>query len=263
MKIGLYGDSFTESHRPAQHFAWFNQLATMLGGVVYNFDREESGVSYGMGASSTYWSYKNFLRRHEQHDLNIFIASDPMKFPEPLPIHGPNRRPKPISGMASLEWYEQDPDVTPEGQEMLHHVKSWTLISHEPFMVLAQELMLQDMERRSKSRLLILPADLTYGCAFTPERQHTSFMKFAMWDIVRVMMRSLNTAENDCGVLGMMRTLPTASEERQDMIAAHMTEECNTWFANSLYNYIMNGRPVVLPEHIPHRFHYNKYLHRN
>ena len=254
MKIGLYGDSFTEAHRPAQHFAWYNQLATMLGGVVYNFDKEESGISYGMGASSTYWSYKNFLRRHEQHDLNIFIASDPMKFPEPLPIHGPDRRPKPISGMASLEWYEHDPDVTPEGQEMLHHVKSWTLISHEPFMVLAQELMLQDMERRSKGRLLILPASMTFGPAFTPERWQRSGVKFAMWDVVRVMMTSLG--------LGAFPPLPIACEERPDMIAAHMTEEANTWVANSLYNYIMFGTPATLPEHIPHRFHYTKYLNR-
>lgn len=261
MKIGLYGDSFTESHRPAQHFAWYNQLATMLGGVVYNFDKEESGVSYGMGASSTYWSYKNFLRRHEQHDLNIFIASDPLKFPEPLPIHGPDRRPKPISGMASLEWYEQDPDVTPEGQEMLHHVKSWTLISHEPFMVLAQELMLQDMERRSKSRLLILPSSMTYGAAFTPERWERSGVKFAMWDVVRVMMKTLGSA-NDCGVNGILPALPTAQEERHDMIAAHMSEEANTWVANSLYNYIVHGTSVSLPEDIPHRFHYSKYLNR-
>ena len=261
MKIGLYGDSFTEAHRPAQHFAWYNQLATMLGGVVYNFDKEESGISYGMGASSTYWSYKNFLRRHEQHDLNIFIASDPMKFPEPLPIHGPNRRPKPISGMASLEWYEQDPDVTPEGQEMLHHVKSWTLISHEPFMMLAQELMLQDMERRSKGRLLILPASMTFGPAFTPERWEQTDLKFAMWDVVRVMMGSISSL-NDCGVQGKFPALPTASEERPDMIAAHMTEEANTWVANSLYNYILYRIPTALPEHIPHRFHYTKYLNR-
>ncbi len=47
MKIGLYGDSFTESHIPAQHFAWYNLLAKKLNGVIYNFDEQQEQLSYG------------------------------------------------------------------------------------------------------------------------------------------------------------------------------------------------------------------------
>lgn len=271
MKIGLYGDSFTESHHPAQHFAWYNQLATKLGGEVYNFEWNKPGLSYGKGASSTFWSYKNFLKYHEKHDLNIFIASDPLKYPKLLPLFGYDQDQVPISGLNSIEWYENDPRLTDEGQEMLLQVKHWLMISDEEFMSTVQELILQDMERRSKSKLLILASDLQHGPAFTSERKKNTFMPFGMWDIVRVMMRSLGSVSEknhfynmeSGGKFGTIPILPKLEEERPDMIAAHMTEEANTWLANSLYNYIINNQPMELPEHIPHRFHYTKYLNRD
>lgn len=271
MKIGLYGDSFTESHKPAQHFAWFNQLATKLGGEIYNFEYNVSGLSYGRGASSTYWSYKKFLKYHDRHDLNIFIASDPLKYPVLLPIFGPDKDLVPLSGLNSIQWYENDPLLTDEGKEMLMQVKHWMMISNEEFMSTVQELILQDMEQRSKSRLIILAADLQHGPAFTPERKSQSFMKFGMWDVVRVMMRSLHSVSEmnhfydvvPGGQNGTIPILPRIEEERPEMIAAHMTEEANTWFADHLYNYITHNEPMVLPDRIPHRFHYKEYLNRD
>jgi len=250
MKIGLYGDSFTESHRPAEHFAWYNLLAKKLNGVVYNFDLQEKDVSYGKGASSTFWSYKNFLRHHEKHELNIFIASDPMKFPQLVPIFGPDAHAVPISGIRSLEWYKNDPMVTDEGREMLKHLESWSLISDEEFMTTVHELVLQDMERRSKGRLIILPADLTYGSAFTPERLHHSKIKISMWDVAKIAYRTL-------GHPG----LATINQERQHTIAAHLTEEVSEWFADKMYKYIVHGEEITsVPEHLSHRYPLNYYF---
>jgi hypothetical protein len=250
MKIGLYGDSFTESHHQAKPFAWYNLLAKKLGGVIYNFDKHEEGISYGKGASSTFWSYKNFLRHHEKHELNIFIASDPMKFPQLVPIFGPDAGAVPISGMRSLEWYKHDPMVTDEGREMLKHLESWTLISDEEFMTTVHELVLQDMERRSKGRLIILPADLTYGSAFTPDRVQHSGIKIAMWDVARVAYRSL-------GHPG----IASVQQERHHTIAAHLTEEVSEMFADMLYKYIVHGEEIThLPNHLPHRYSLNYYF---
>jgi hypothetical protein len=246
MKIGLFGDSFTTSHRPANHFAWFNLLAKKLGGEVYNHINYTVGEGYGLGASSTYWSYKRFLQYQHLHDLNIFIASSPYKFPKLLDLYGDGSG-KPISGLNSLEWYIHDERVTEEGHILLEQVKNWMLINDEQFMVDMQELMLQHMETITDKPLIMLSTDCN-GDSFNSERKQRLNIDFGMWDVAFLAQKSLGCYGSPCTL-----------NERMDMIAAHMPEETNIVFANLLFNYITQGTKIELPEHISHSHPYTEY----
>jgi len=246
MNIGLYGDSFSTSHQPAKHFAWYNLLAEKLGGKVYNYINHMDGESYGLGASSTYWSYKRFLKYHHLHDINIFIASNPTKYPKLLNLRGDGNL-CPLSGINSLEWYIHDERVTDEGRDTLEKIKSWYLVNDEEFMWDAHELMLQDIERTTQKPLYILSSECG-GISLNEERRKKNNINFGLWDVAFLAQKSL-------GCYGMNCTL----NERQTMIAAHLPEETSVVFADLMYDYIVHGTKIVLPKYISHKHSYTEY----
>lgn len=246
MNIGLFGESFSTSHDPAKHFAWYNLLAKKLGGKVYNHINHLEGYSYGLGASSTYWSYKRFLQYHHLHDMNIFIASNPTKYPKLLNLRGDGHHTA-LSGMNSLEMYLQDETVTDEGRDTLEKIKNWYLVNDEDFMWDVHELMLQDMERVAQKPLFLLSSDCG-GISFNEKRRKTNDIDFGLWDVAFLTQKSL-------GCYGM----PCVHNERRDMIAAHLTEETSVVFADLMYDYIVHGTKVVLPKYISHKHSYTEY----
>lgn len=235
MKIGIYGDSFSTSHVPAEHFAWYNLLAKKLGGTI---------KTYGLGASSTFWSYKNFLTHHNAYDLNIFIASDALKYPKLVDMGGGVL--KPISGINSLEWHTNLPTFDKGAKDRLEQIKSWILVSDEEFMMTAQELILQDIEKKGKT--IILASEL--HTAFVPERIKKSVYDFGLWDVAKLVWNSLDIPYDKKSI-----TL----EEKQDKIAAHLTEEGNNLLADLLYQHITDGIVMTLPNHLPHMHKYDYY----
>ena len=245
MRLGVYGDSFTSSHMESNHFSWFNVLAEMLGGKVYNFERGITDITYGLGATSTFFSYKYFLKNYEKHDLNIFVASDARKYTKLVKLFDEDYF-RPISGLASLEWYINDPKLTDEDKEMLEQIKSWFLVNDEEYMVMTQELILQDIENKGKDNVIILTAALEE--TFIPSRREKSDVTFGLWDFVHVIHNSLDCLSNT-----------KRGEERPDKIAAHMTEEGNRLFANMLYNYITKKEKMILPKFINHEHNYTYY----
>lgn len=245
MKIGVYGDSFTTSHIPARHFAWYNLLAQKLGGRVYNAEDDFYDYSYGLGGSSTFYSYKYFLKYHMQHDLNIFVASDVLKYTKLVDIF--DSGPSAISGLNSLEYYINNPKTLPTSIDLCEKIKSWFLVTDEEFMWTAQELILRDIE--SKGNVIILAADL--NTAFTKDRREKSVVKFGLWDFAHVMYDSLGIHKLKTGI-----TLT----EKEDKIAAHYTEEANHALADILYDHIKNGIRMKLPAAIPHRHDVNYYF---
>ena len=235
MKIAIYGDSFSASHLAAEKFAWYNLLAKKIGGVA---------TSYGLGASSTFWSYKKFLEHHSKYDINIFIASDALKYTKLVDMGGGIM--KPISGMKSLEWHTNLPNFDEQAKDTLEKIKSWFLVSDEEFMVTAQELILQDIERKGKT--IILASEL--HTAFVPERIKKSVSTFGMWDLAKLVWDSLDIPYDKKSI-----TL----QEKEDKIAAHLTEEGNNLLADLLYKNITEGSIMTLPNHIPHMHKYDYY----
>lgn len=65
--IGIYGDSFAQD---ILEQSWTNQLRFMLNCNV---------TSYGFSGTSLIYSYNKFLNNYLNHDLNIFILTDPTR----------------------------------------------------------------------------------------------------------------------------------------------------------------------------------------
>lgn len=247
MKLGVYGDSFTSATMEANHFGWYNILAGMLGGEVYNFERNISQITYGLGAASTFFSYKHFLKNYDKHDLNIFVASDARKYTKLVKLFEEDDK-KPISGMASLEWYLYDPRLTEDGKDTLDKIRSWFFVNDEEFMISAQELILRDIESKGNTIILAAAIDET----FIPERRKKYIANFGLWDFVNRIHDSLDCRDNN-----------KRGDERPDKIAAHMTYEGNYLFASLLYNYITKKEFMVLPNFIKHEHPYTYYYQKN
>ena len=249
MNIGIYGDSFAASpilSAKSHRFAWFNLLAKKLGGKVYNYETEQEGISYGLGASPTFYSYKKFLKFHRKHDLNIFMVSDPLKYSKLIEYKGELR---PISGISTLEYLLQETDNA-STKDLLNDIKTWYMVSDQEFLVIVQELILQDMERRSPN-IILIPVWRDY---FTPERWAKTFIEFAMWDFVGIQSIALGINGKE-----LKPGMAVFNFEKPDTIACHMTEETSEYFSDLLFKYITTGEKVKLPHHIYQSQHWTHY----
>lgn len=72
MKIGIFGDSF------AQSIIWPADVHSRVGKSWSEVLSEKYQVTnFGLGGSSTYYSYNNFVDSHSKFDKVIFISSQP------------------------------------------------------------------------------------------------------------------------------------------------------------------------------------------
>lgn len=247
MTIGIYGDSFAISHLQSRHFAWYNLLAEKLNTIVYNHENNEI-QTYGLGASSTFYAYKKFIKYHHLHEYNIFIASYAQKYPKLVNLTKEEDHLIPISGINSLEWYIDDPNITADGKELLERIKSWFLVNDEEYMITAQELMLQDMERRCGKNVIILCSNVEES--FCQERKEKSCVNFGLWDLANLMYKEIGINHSN-----RVHTL----NEKQDKISCHMTETTNHVLADMIYNHIKTGEKMIMPESIPHNHTWEHY----
>jgi len=87
--IGLYGDSFTDgrcdnitgevrtNNDRSYTYHWSSLLKKELGCDIIN---------YGAGSSSLYYSYKRFVKYHNQHKTNIFLVTAPGRYTKPVKL---------------------------------------------------------------------------------------------------------------------------------------------------------------------------------
>lgn len=247
MTIGIYGDSFTKSHKQSKHFAWYTLLAEKLNTTVYNYETNEEDT-YGLGASSTFYAYKKFIKYHHLHEYNIFVASYAQKYPKLVRLTNEEDNLVPISGINSLEWYLTDPSVTAGGKELLNRIKSWFLVNDEEYMTTAQELMLQDIERKCGKNVIILCSNIEES--FCQERREKSCVNFGLWDLVNLMYTEIGINHNN-----RERT----HNEKQDKISCHLTETTNHVLADMIYNHINTGEKIIMPDTIPHKHTWEYY----
>lgn len=252
LMIGIYGDSFTAPHAQANHFAWFNLLATKLGGMVYNFDTNKSHQSYGSGGAPTFETYKKFKKYFRKHDINIMTVTDSWRFPSGIQLEKFGRKYLGYSNVIEFLENEQQ-NLTSKEIETIEHLKSWYLVNDTEFMELAQELMLREIETLCPN-VLLLPASAS---TFKQERKNKSPFHFDLWGLHTVQCKSLgihNKVSNHTKAL-------LYQEEKHDKIACHLTFETNTVLAELIYDYLDKGKIVELPTTIKHNHDWTHYFH--
>jgi hypothetical protein len=76
IKVGVYGDSYANAEHGHEDFSEMSQYAWF-----YNLGNDYEVTSYGVSGSSNYYSYKEFLKYHDQYDKNVFLISYPSRHP--------------------------------------------------------------------------------------------------------------------------------------------------------------------------------------
>lgn len=248
MRIGVFGDSFAAIPTMKMHInhVWYNILAKKLGGEVYNCELKTSGLGHGLGGSSTYWSYKKFLKYYHEFDYVIFSASDAVRYTKFVDVYQ-NNSPVTLHGLNSIDAYLKDDKISSETKELIKQIRTWYVVNDDEFMYDLQELLLSDIERKTNGKVLIMSA--IREAAFTKQRIESSPIKFGLWDFTKVLHKSTGTT-----------TFPNhANYERHYKIINHMTHEGNKYLADMLYDNIVNGAVLELPTFIKHEYSHEYY----
>lgn len=141
MKFAIYGDSFAESSfhlhpKPElDALAWTTLLAQQLGATSIDY--------HALGGSSLFYSYQKMLESADQYDRVIVTASEPNRYtrelaghrftgPPPVGVHYP--------GVSS---------------STMTHLLGWFGSLDYDFMNTAQELILQDIESRWPTAIIV------------------------------------------------------------------------------------------------------------
>lgn len=245
MKIAVYGDSFTVEFEQTRPWAWFNLLASKMGGQVENDHLLDS--SYGIGGASTFYSYKKFLESHTRYDYVFFVVGDPYRYTKPIQR---NNGLIFISNVPTIDYHINDKSSTQYFKEYLHRIKNWFEVSDHEYQEVTQQLIIQDVKNKMGGRALILPANdksLTED-----QKENLKIGDFTLTDYCRVMWKNLNIPSQKMpGISGC---------ERKDKIACHFTEEASIQLADLLHQHMQNsGTLLNLPEQIAHKETWNYY----
>lgn len=230
MKIAVYGDSFACGHPKTRDFHWYTLLANKLSADV---------ISYGLGATPLYYSFKLFQDNYKNYDLNIICVSHFQRFPYCLKIKGQLEWPNSISSIDNIERRYKN-SLTAEEQEHLKNIRGWYEASDDNFMMDIQEMFLQSMELECKN-IVLLPS-FNYNGSFNKERTQKSNLG------VRGSMIDFSAAQN---AFWEDQNLDDVWQENFLRMACHYTPETNYVVADAVYNYIFNKQEFNAPEIIP------------
>lgn len=248
--IGIFGDSFASTHTESNHFAWYNLLAKKLDGTVYNFEQNQEHVSYGSGASTTFYNYKKFKKYHKRHQLNIMVVTDSWRYPSPLNLSNFSNL---FLGFNNADYYlrKEQSRLTKGDKEILEHLKSWYMINDTDYMETTQEMILQEIETLCPN-VLLLPASPE---TFNDKRKAKSITDFSMWEYHAVQLSELGIKNKLFKSTGSL----IQNEENKENIACHLSLESNEVFAELIFNYLNNKEKIKLPRSIPHKHNWDYY----
>jgi hypothetical protein len=244
MRVGIFGDSFTITGHTFPEQAWFRILADKLGWEIIGPDSVKN-TSYGLGACPTFYSYNLFLENYKKFDYVFFVASDYAKYTQPVVVNGESHY---TGGITNLEYYESLA-ISLTTKQQLAMIKDWYIVSDTNFMVVAQELILKDIEEKMDGKILMLPCTLT---SFVPERFNKLNIasNFSMWEVVLSVLQIYKYPQG-------LDIFSKFNESKY--ITNHLSYEMNLAIANMLYNHIVNGLTIEVPKNIMHNYPLSHY----
>ena len=226
MKIGVFGDSYAIGHKESADFHWYNLLSKKLDAVV---------ETYGMGATSVYYSYKNFIKYHKKYDLNIFLVTHYSRYTKPIFSNW-------YASINSVEDHLKNPNLKKDEKIILEFLKGWFVMSDDNFLKLTQDLLVgKILELRSNT--LIIPCWENEGSLLIERQKELKIDPTGnCWTFNKKALPALNikTFEN--------------LEEKMSKIACHFTPEISEIFADAVYNKIKYDTPIVCPLEIKHDY---------
>lgn len=231
MKLGIFGDSYACGHKQSQHFHWYNLLAEKL---------EYEVQTHGLGATSTFYSYNEFLNYHEKYDHIIFLVTNYGRYTKPFYLESTDGNPEWYSSINRVEHDLERTDITISERQHLEYLKGWFLVSDDDFLQTSQDLIVGNI-LNIRPESLIIPSF------------HKDYSLVAQRRIELEIDESGNcytfqqTATSALGITSNTNLL-----EKHDKIACHFTPEVSLAFTEAVYNKFKYNTPIVCPKQIKH-----------
>lgn len=241
MKIGIYGDSYASSNS-VHAVKWFELLAAKLregqpvkkpwwsffSNTVENKPQEVEIKSYAKAGSSFFYTYKQFLKSHNNQDLNIVLVTGSGRYPHVVKIE--NRE----FVITTEEHVEQivkllNGKISVSDMRKLADVKAWFRASAGDFNITMQELMLTKIEALHDNTIF-------YPC-FSDSFDKERFAKYGLDQQFNVMHTMWH---RQLELLGLPNYGIEAPESEN--MCGHLGPEFNEFFAEMLYKRITTGK---------------------
>jgi len=141
--IGVYGDSFTGGgiDTVAKENHWSSLLQKHFNCELTN---------YGAAGSSIYYSYVKFKKNFHKHDLNIFLITEPSRYPSVVNVSGNELH---FPNLSTLDWFDENDFIQPRKNDLI----GWYLASDPTYLEEMASLMI-DKVSKLDTECLIIPS---------------------------------------------------------------------------------------------------------
>lgn len=191
MKIGIFGDSFSDHDENNDLISW---------PYLLSFDYNVS--NYSKTGTSTYYSYNKFLENYKKFDKIIFVVTQP---------HRIHTKIGPIANAMSVNYYLNQDNLSISERKILKGLKAYlenSILDEEldSQHVLFHNLMIEDI-KRLHNKILFIPAFNNKGTICTGSQ-----------------LTDITFKENDYwGITG------AEWYSKKDLRQCHMSEPNNKW----------------------------------
>lgn len=233
MNIGVYGDSFVEVFTnetiddgivQARNSHWSSLVAKNLNAITENF---------GKSSTSLWYSYQEFLKNYQKHDLILFAVTDigryikkPDWYETPAGANGY------ISSYAQTQHYKRVATHALDHQ-MLTHLEGWFIMSDREYHASMHELMISHMQSLHKNIIF-------YPCfeeSFTDERyaQFCFPKSHCLTQVWKRQLKLMNFSKEK------IQNQDVWYRENLRVISGHLTPEMNEYVAQAVLDRITTG----------------------
>lgn len=227
--IGLFGDSFTGQ---TTTLAYQNHWAVILSSKL-----KCEVINYGIGGSSVYFSYKEFLKHSNKHFLNIFLITEPSRYIKHVEMEGDRKVYLP--NIISMETQEKNEFINPRYEDL----KGWFMASDREYHIDMLELMLKEIKNLDKN------------CIFIPSFSFDEVTLEKFPDIPSFSLFELQKYQAQ--IYGKNNVFDLVNYYHEtELLSGHFVPEMNNWIAEVLYKKVTTGFwDLTIPK--PTKFKYS------
>ena len=244
MNIGVYGDSFAERTEQSKHFHWSSLVAKNLNATVEDF---------GKPATSLWYSYQEFLKNYQKHDLILFTVTDEgryIKKPDwyeiPTGVNGY------ISSYGQIQYHKRTATHALD-QQMLTHLEGWYVMSDSYYNLSMNDLMISHMQSLHKN-IIFYPC---FESSFTDKRydQFCFPKSHCLTNVLLAQLKLLKIKE--------ITSVLLPNRENVNVVSGHLTPEMNECVAQAILDRVVTGNwKFQKLKHItlkhPKEYYYNR-----
>ena len=224
--LAIYGDSFGTHSYSGDYDSQLKGLphhwSTLLK-QEYNCEL----TNYALSGSSVYYSYKEFERTNHQHDLSIFLVTEPSRYIKPLDFFGGEQHC--ITNQAQIDVWKKTRVLSNDELELLKKLDYWFELSDEDYQYDVSELMVDKISSVG-SHVIVIPC-YTISCRDEykeklqlPNNVNLCSLYYAQMDELKLSDEGMNTTW----------------VENSQYISGHLTPEYNKIAYENISYYIKN-----------------------